>query len=90
MKLIFLLIISASMVIEGLANSDGYLKGGDGCKITCMLSNKCDGMCKIYGGSSGSCSGIACWCKNIPEKHIWKPETNTCGGKKMILTVIII
>nr|AMX81454.1 sodium channel toxin meuNa7 [Mesobuthus eupeus] len=86
MKLLLLLIISASMLIESLVNAgDGYAKQRtDGCKVSCFMNNKfCDYSCRTYGAKSGICwiPEQACWCLDIPDENIWKSETNTCGGK---------
>nr|AIX87649.1 sodium channel blocker AbNaTx12 [Androctonus bicolor] len=85
MKLFLLTIISASMLIESLADGPGYLKKRDGCKSECLIGNDfCNNECRAISGSYGYCWawGLACWCENLPEDRIWKYETNTCGGKK--------
>nr|AMX81460.1 sodium channel toxin meuNa11 [Mesobuthus eupeus] len=88
MKLFLLLVISASMLIE-VYSDDGYIRGSDGCKLYCNVlwpgvNEWCRKECLSRGASYGYCWGwgIACWCQNLPDKHIWKSETNTCGGKK--------
>nr|ACJ23120.1 putative depressant toxin Tx67 [Buthus occitanus israelis] len=81
MQLILLLIISASMLIEGLVNADGYLKGHDGCKLACVVNNKyCNKECQAEGGNYGYCYKwkLACYCEGLSEKKTWKPETNKC------------
>nr|AIX87644.1 sodium channel blocker AbNaTx16 [Androctonus bicolor] len=85
MKLLLLLTISASMLIEGLANSDGYLKKKDGCRTECVTGNDfCDKACKSAGGSFGYCDTwtLSCWCKDLPDNKIWTKEKNICAGKK--------
>nr|P0C5I9.1 RecName: Full=Beta-insect depressant toxin Lqh-dprIT3g; Flags: Precursor [Leiurus quinquestriatus hebraeus] len=85
MKLLLLLTISASMLIEGLVNADGYIRGGDGCKVSCVINHVfCDNECKAAGGSYGYCWGwgLACWCEGLPAEREWDYETDTCGGKK--------
>nr|ACJ23117.1 putative depressant toxin Tx233 [Buthus occitanus israelis] len=85
MKLLLLLIISASMLIGGLVNADGYIRELDGCKISCLFNNNwCNSVCKTAGGFYGYCWtwGLACWCEGLPDERKWKSETNTCGGKK--------
>nr|AMX81461.1 sodium channel toxin meuNa10 [Mesobuthus eupeus] len=88
MKLFLLLVISASMLIE-VYSGDGYLKKSDGCKASCLVllsgeNERCRKECVSRGASYGYCWGwgIACWCQNLPDNHIWKSETNTCGRKK--------
>nr|AIX87629.1 sodium channel blocker AbNaTx11 [Androctonus bicolor] len=78
MKLLLLLIISASLLI-GLAKSDDPLKDMNGCKVPCLMTvDFCDVTCKINGGSSGYCkfSEISCWCKGLPDNKIWKNGKN--------------
>nr|P68725.1 RecName: Full=Insect toxin 2-13; AltName: Full=LqhIT2-13; Flags: Precursor [Leiurus quinquestriatus hebraeus] len=83
MKLLLLLIITASMLIEGLVNADVYIRRHDGCKISCTVNDKyCDNECKSEGGSYGYCYAFGCWCEGLPNDKAWKSETNTCGGKK--------
>nr|Q9BKJ1.1 RecName: Full=Anti-neuroexcitation peptide 2; Short=BmKANEP2; AltName: Full=Anti-neuroexcitation peptide II; Short=ANEPII; Flags: Precursor [Mesobuthus martensii]AAK28341.1 anti-neuroexcitation peptide II precursor [Mesobuthus martensii] len=85
MKLSLLLVISASMLIDGLVNADGYIRGSNGCKVSCLWGNDgCNKECRAYGASYGYCWtwGLACWCEGLPDDKTWKSESNTCGGKK--------
>nr|Q9Y1U3.2 RecName: Full=Toxin BmKITc; Short=BmK ITc; Flags: Precursor [Mesobuthus martensii]AAD41648.2 depressant insect neurotoxin precursor [Mesobuthus martensii] len=85
MKLFLLLVIFASMLNDGLVNADGYIRGSDGCKVSCLWGNDfCDKVCKKSGGSYGYCWtwGLACWCEGLPDNEKWKYESNTCGSKK--------
>nr|P24336.1 RecName: Full=Beta-insect depressant toxin BjIT2; Short=IT-2; Flags: Precursor [Hottentotta judaicus]AAB25385.1 depressant insect neurotoxin [Hottentotta judaicus] len=85
MKLLLLLVISASMLLECLVNADGYIRKKDGCKVSCIIGNEgCRKECVAHGGSFGYCWtwGLACWCENLPDAVTWKSSTNTCGRKK--------
>nr|AHZ63115.1 depressant insect toxin-like protein [Mesobuthus gibbosus] len=86
MKLLLLLIVSASMLIEGVVNvGDGYIRTRNGCKVSCVWGNEgCRQECVAYGASYGYCWtwGLGCWCEGLPDDKIWKSSTNTCGGKK--------
>nr|ACJ23119.1 putative depressant toxin Tx354 [Buthus occitanus israelis] len=76
MKLLLLLIIAASIVIEGFVNADGYLKDYYGCKMKCPIPRECNRYCKDQGGNYGYCylNGlfIGCWCEGLPQEKAWK------------------
>nr|ALY87540.1 sodium channel toxin NaTx9 [Odontobuthus doriae] len=86
MKLLLLLIISASMLIEELVSADGFIKDSDGCKISCPTYGYCDDYCKARGGTKGTCYLFlkGCWCIGLPDDKAWKEETESpsCGRKK--------
>nr|ACJ23121.1 putative depressant toxin Tx438 [Buthus occitanus israelis] len=75
MKLLLLLIISASMLIEGLVNADGYMKDSKGCKMNCP-TGYCNRECKKAGGYYGYCFlngfSLGCWCEGLPADKTWK------------------
>nr|ACJ23128.1 putative depressant toxin Tx695 [Buthus occitanus israelis] len=72
MKLLLLLIIAASMLIEGFVNADGYIRNGKGCWVRCPLRVDCNKLCKQHGGYYGYCYNLGCWCEGLPEKEAYK------------------
>nr|P01479.3 RecName: Full=Neurotoxin-1''; AltName: Full=AaH I''; Short=AaHI''; AltName: Full=Neurotoxin I''; Contains: RecName: Full=Neurotoxin-1/1'; AltName: Full=AaH I/AaH I'; Short=AaHI/AaHI'; AltName: Full=Neurotoxin I/I'; Flags: Precursor [Androctonus australis]AAA29946.1 neurotoxin AaH I [Androctonus australis] len=81
MNYLVMISLALLLMIGVESKRDGYIVYPNNCVYHCVPP--CDGLCKKNGGSSGSCSflvpsGLACWCKDLPDNVPIKDTSRKC------------
>nr|AIX87652.1 sodium channel blocker AbNaTx3 [Androctonus bicolor] len=84
MNYLVMISLALLLVIGVESGRDGYIVDSKNCVYHCIpLSPGCNKLCKDNGAKSGSCgflapSGLACWCKDLPENVPTKDPNDDC------------
>nr|P0CI57.1 RecName: Full=Neurotoxin LmNaTx11.6; Flags: Precursor [Lychas mucronatus] len=81
MKIVIIFFIA--MMAVGVYSKDGYLVKKNGCAYDCTVlfgDSNCNGECKAFKASWGSCYAFACYCRGLPDSVPTYPSSKTCSS----------